>query len=78
MSQKPPTQHQVKVLREIAAFTVRWGYPPTIRELCDTFAVSSTNAMAEVVAYLIDKGLLRRRSKLARSLTLTDEGKTFI
>jgi repressor LexA len=78
MSQKAPTQHQLKVLREIAALTVRWGYPPTIRELCDAFAVSSTNAMAEVIGYLIDKGLVRRRSKLARSLTLTDEGKTFL
>jgi repressor LexA len=75
---KPPTEHQRAVLREIQNLTTRWGYPPTVRELCEAFAVASTNAMQETIGYLIKKNCLRRASKLARSLTLTEVGKTFL
>jgi SOS-response transcriptional repressor LexA len=75
---KPPTEHQRAVLREIQNLTTRWGYPPTVRELCEAFAVASTNAMQETIGYLINKNCLRRASKLARSLTLTEVGKTFL
>ena len=75
---RPPTEHQRAVLREIQSLTVRWGYPPTVRELCEVFAVNSTNAMQETIGYLIKKDCLRRASKLARSLTLTEIGKTFL
>jgi SOS-response transcriptional repressor LexA len=75
---KPPTEHQRAVLREIQSLTTRWGYPPTVRELCEVFAVNSTNAMQETIGYLIQKNCLRRASKLARSLTLTEKGKTFL
>lgn len=56
MSLKPPTEHQRAVLREISSLTTRWGYPPTVRELCEAFAVASTNAMQETIGYLIQKG----------------------
>jgi repressor LexA len=75
---RPPTEHQRAVLREIQDLTTRWGYPPTVRELCDVFAVASTNAMHETIGYLIQKNCLRRASRLARSLTLTEAGKTFL
>lgn len=75
---KEPTEHQRAVLREIQALTIRWGYPPTVRELCEVFNVTSTNAMQETIGYLIQKGCVKRHAKLARGLTLTESGKAFI
>lgn len=75
---RPPTEHQRHVLAQIHAFTTKWGYPPTVRELCEMLSIASTNAMQETIGYLIKKDCLRRASKLARSLTLTEKGKTFL
>jgi len=73
-----PSPRQLEVLQSIDRETRRFGYPPTIRELAELHGVASTNAIADVVGYLLAKGLVRKASRLARSLTLTDEGKSYL
>lgn len=73
-----PSPRQLEVLRSIDRETRRFGYPPTIRELAELHGVTSTNAIADVVGYLLAKGLVRKASRLARSLTLTEEGRSYL
>lgn len=73
-AQRPPTARQLVVLRTIAAFIRRNGYPPTLKELCRMLEIRSLNAMHEHLVALEVKGLISRGTKIARSIRITEEG----
>jgi repressor LexA len=60
------TRKQVQVLEFIRDFRARSGYSPTLREIATELGVSSVATVAEHVASLDAKGLLRRRPDRAR------------
>ena len=49
----------------------RHGCPPTIRGLCESFGVASTNSMGGIVHQLADKGFLRLGSSAAQRTART-------
>lgn len=53
-----PTGRQALVLAYIAAFTAERGYAPTLREVGEGLGIVSTNAVAQHVGYLRQKGRL--------------------
>lgn len=69
------TQTQRSILRAIAESQRVLGIPPTIRELCKAVGMRSTNGVAEQLAVLEQKGLVRRTPALSRCLFLTPGGK---
>src|SRR6058998_2302271 len=58
--------------REILAFIQRFsrenGYPPTIREIGEEFAISSTNGVRYYLNLLEKSGHLKRNSRISRGL----------
>jgi repressor LexA len=58
--------------REILAFIKRFsrdnGYPPTIREIGDAFAISSTNGVRYYLNLLEKSGHVKRTGKLSRGI----------
>lgn len=48
------------------------GAPPTIREIMDEFAISSTNGVRTTLAALEKKGHIRRHPRLSRGIELVD------
>jgi len=72
------TRKQVQVLEFIRDFRARSGYSPTLREIATELGVSSVATVAEHVASLDAKGLLRRRPDRARSLLLTTRGRSVL
>lgn len=70
------TWTQARILSFIARYTAREGVPPSIRDICEQFSVSSTNGVAEHIKALRRKGALRAAQPgRARSFVLTDFGK---
>jgi repressor LexA len=76
MSARPLTTRQRRVLEVIAALTRAGGRPPTLRELGEALAITSTNGVRDHLQALIDKGYLRRDVRSARGIQLTrlDDG----
>lgn len=69
-----PTPRQLQILRAIVE-PIASGEPwPTIRELCERFGISSTNAMKDHLACLTRKGLIEPDIASARSLRPTAAG----
>lgn len=60
-----PTPRQKAVLDFIGAHTLEKGVPPTIREICGAFGLSSTNAVYDMLKALRHKGLLEARPTCA-------------
>lgn len=48
------------------------GYPPTVREICEHFAIKSPNGVMCHLKALERKGLIQRKGNSARALQLTD------
>jgi len=56
------------ILGFIQRFTRDKGFPPTIREIGEAFAISSTNGVRYYLQILEREGLLKRSSKLSRGI----------
>lgn len=65
---------QLAVLAAIRASIVRFGYPPTTRELCSSLGIRSTNGVNDHVDRLVAKGLLTVEYATARGMRLTPKG----
>lgn len=65
------TQRQQEIYDFIAATIRDKGYPPTIREIMDQFAIASTNGVRTTLAALEKKGHIKRRPMLSRGIELT-------
>jgi repressor LexA len=72
------TRKQVRVLELIRDFRASSGYSPTLREIAGELGVSSVATVAEHIAALEAKGLVRRRPDRARSVRLTARGRAVL
>jgi repressor LexA len=70
------TDREREILRAIVNASAAKGYPPSVRELCETLRVASTNGMVEHLRKLVRKGLLEREIATARALRVTPLGLT--
>ena len=64
------TARQRTVLAVIRDSVQRRGYPPSIREICDSAGLASTSSVAHQLGVLEKKGYIRRDSKLPRAVNV--------
>ncbi|MEP6852196.1 MAG: transcriptional repressor LexA [bacterium] len=71
------TNRQRTILAVIRDSVQRRGYPPSIREICESAGLASTSSVAHQLSVLEKKGYIRRDSKLPRAVNVAavDEGK---
>jgi repressor LexA len=72
---KALTERQREVLSEMERFLDAEGYPPSIRDLSERFAMAPSSMLGHVKA-LERKGAIRRRSGKSRSIELTAVSRT--
>lgn len=72
------TDQQLKVLRTVDAFQKEHGYSPSTLELTDLMGFKSTQGTLKHVDALRAKGLLKRDKATARSLVITDDGRSLL
>ncbi|GAA5148419.1 transcriptional repressor LexA [Pseudonocardia eucalypti] len=65
-SSLPPRQQRILVA--IRDWVVRYGYPPTTREIGDVVGLRSSSSVLKHLASLEDKGFLRRGTGMARPI----------
>jgi DNA-binding MarR family transcriptional regulator len=68
---------EARVLAAIAAMWEERGYPPTYRELGDRIGIAHS-AVHGYVRTLSEAGLVHEEAHLARSLRLSDIGRTLL
>jgi repressor LexA len=62
----PATARQLEVHAFMLAYQREHVAPPTVREIADHFNLSSTNGVADHLAKLEKKGLVRHRAGYSR------------
>lgn len=75
---KRATDRQLQVLRAIERHHKKRGYGPSVRALTTTLKVASTHTVACHLEALERKRLIVRDRRVARSVRLTDSGRTAI
>jgi repressor LexA len=68
---KPLTARQREVVRLVRRHVAKHGFPPTLRELASELDIAPS-AIAGHLAAAERKGVLRRASRTARGMTLTN------
>ena len=69
---KTLTSRQRDVMSAVSDLTHRWGYSPSVRELCHRLGVSSTCTVQKHLNALVKKGYLVRQGGKSRTLQLAD------
>src|SRR5947208_11827214 len=64
---------QQQMLDFIKSFTMRRGYPPTVREIGDAVTISSTSVVDYNLRALAKRGYLRRDAEISRGIELLGE-----
>jgi repressor LexA len=64
------TDADQRVMYAIAVFLRERGFSPSLRELCDMAAISSTSQAAVHLERLADAGLIVYEPRIARSIRL--------
>ena len=64
------TKRQSEVLNFIKEFMVSHGYPPTVREICNSLGLSSPATAHSHLAQLESKGYIKKNSNKNRALEL--------
>jgi repressor LexA len=67
------TKRQKQIFGFISDRIRKAGSPPTIREIGNQFAISSTNGVRSILSALITKGYIRKHPGLSRGLELVDD-----
>lgn len=67
------TGRQLQIVEFIRESVRAHGYPPTIREICRRFGISSTNGVANHLAALERKGVLVRAAGAHRGIRLLEQ-----
>lgn len=70
-----PSRGQIRALLAIDELTRSMGYPPTLREISAKLGSPNTTTAYDFVNRLERAGLVTRSPKVARGLTITEEGK---
>ncbi|MEO9140574.1 MAG: transcriptional repressor LexA, partial [Jatrophihabitans sp.] len=68
------TRRQQAILDVIRDSVERRGYPPSIREICESAGLASTSSVAHQLAMLERKGFLRRDPNRPRAVDVRDPG----
>lgn len=66
------TTRQRRILEVIREAVDERGYPPTVREICESVGLASTSSVAHQLTVLQEKGYLRRDPNRPRALLVTD------
>ena len=69
-SQKPLTKRQEEVLSFLRRFTIKNGYPPSVREIGAAVGLSSSSTVHAHLQSLENKGLIKRDASSARALVI--------
>ncbi len=67
------TPRQNKILDMIRDFTAEYGYPPSIRQICEEVGISSTSVVSYNLDVLQRRGFLTRDRHVSRALRLVEE-----
>jgi repressor LexA len=78
MKETTLTKRQLELLEFVRDFRAGSGYSPTMREVADSFGLSSVATVAEHLDSLEAKGLIARERDRARSVLLTARGRSFL
>ena len=73
MAVKPLSPKQEKIIKFVAEFLDRNGYPPTIRDIARGCGISSTSVVAYNLNKLEQAGYLRRHSEISRGIELNQQ-----
>ena len=65
-------QRQQRILVTIRDWVVRYGYPPSTREIGDAVGLRSSSSVSKHLASLEDKGFLRRGPTMTRPIDVRD------
>jgi len=67
------SERQQKIVETIRKFMIRYGYPPTMRQLGEAADISSTSVVSYNLGVLQRKGYLTRDREVSRGLRLVDD-----
>jgi repressor LexA len=73
MAKRALTDRQRRMLDHIQDFTVKNGYPPSIRQIGKAVGISSTSVVNYNLNRLVDEGYLDRDQNVSRGIRLTDK-----
>lgn len=64
------TERQKKILQVLDHFQDKFGYPPSIREICDQAGISSTSVVNYYLEQLEEMGYIERDGRVSRGIRL--------
>lgn len=67
---KELTEQQTAVYKGILQYQKKYGYAPSIRELCEMCGLSSTSSVYFHLKKLEEKGYIKRREVSPRAITI--------
>lgn len=70
MNRRKITERQESILREIIEFKNEYGFPPTVRELCERTGLKSTSSVAAHLQALKDMGYISWVATMPRTITV--------
>ena len=73
-SEKILTTRQKQILEYIRECVHKFGYPPSVREICKSVGLSSTSTVHSYLNQLEQLGFIRRDPTKNRTIELLDEG----
>lgn len=73
MAKRALTDRQRRMLDYIQEFTVKSGYPPSIRQIGKAVGISSTSVVNYNLNRLVEEGYLDRDQNVSRGIRLTDK-----
>jgi repressor LexA len=73
MAKRALTERQRRMLDYLQDFTVKNGYPPSIRQIGKAVGISSTSVVNYNLNRLVEEGYLDRDQKVSRGIRLTDK-----
>lgn len=73
-TEKTLTTRQKQILEYIRECVHKYGYPPSVREICKEVGLSSTSTVHNYLNKLEDNGFIRRDPTKNRTIEILDEG----
>src|SRR5690606_7407224 len=64
------SERQKKILEVLERFQAEYGYPPSIREICEQASISSTSVVNYYLDQLQEMGYIDRDSRVSRGIRL--------
>lgn len=64
------SERQIKILEVLERYNNQYGYPPSIREICDKTSISSTSVVNYYLNQLEESGYIERDGRVSRGIRL--------